>query len=898
MLILAPPPASMAFSGNPLVPPREGVAVPAGLRFVDTIPPSKVPLVLRVNGEFVLRAQWELVIESGDVVEWHAVPGGGNANSRSILTAVVVIAAFAIGFFTGGATWSLAAGMQYAGYASLAMSLFNALVPVKQQDSRTGATPGSVYSVQLASNQARLHQPIPVIYGRMRTFPDYAAQPYNEFIQNEQFFHALYCIGQGEYVQEAIEIGNTDLSVFKDVTFNWLPPGTAPTLVLGNVVNSMEVAGQDIRPNQFVGPFVVCGPGERAKHVGYDIVFQNGLGDVKTDGTVQGWLVVIRVDAQVVDDWGVPAGDWFQLRQENITGDTTTPLRFSFKDELPTPARVQLRYIRIGAFTDNQRVLNSPSLGGQRAYLDGPVPLAASATHLEVRIRASAQLSQFAQNRISVIVRRLLRQWNGAYWTAPVETRSIAWALADAWTNPVYGDGLPDARVDLQTLHELDQVWAARQDRFDHLFDAKLTSWDVASMIAQAGRAKPFRRYGVCTLVRDQLRTLPVTAFTSRNMLPGMDVGYTLANEVTADGVLVEYFSNRTWQWETILCRAPGVANPVSAPRLRLGGITGAKQAEREGLYQAAQNVYRRKFFKWQTELAGLLPAYGSMVLYAGVLPGTGQAGDVTEWDESMRVLELSEPPVFDPAAPGHSITLLRDNGSVAPAIACLPGPTATSVVLAALPDFQLYLKDAGRERPKYVFGPTALHRAKVLVLGITNRGPGENGATIVEMAGVAENDAIHLVDAHLLPSPSEVQDPIDRGVSQALAFSQVVNVSAATNAGTSSAVGVVLSGVDPSWTLRISMPALEAFSGWSPWSSDHSAGVPSPPNAWGNSFKVTADGVTSTFGADAIAVEGAAAAAFSPVTVAGSSTYVFWIEDLAGTGDNRGGVSLLVERI
>lgn len=131
---------------------------------------------------------------------------------------------------------------------------------------------------------------------------------------------------------------------------------------------------------------------------------------------------------------------------------------------------------------------------------------------------------------------------------------------------------------------------------------------------------------------------------------------------------------------------------------MRLAGITGETHARREGLYQAAQNVYRRKS---RNGRRSLLPAYGSLVLYAGVLSGTGQAGDIVDWDEPTRTIELSEPFVFDPAAAGHSLTLVRDDGSIHPPIVCLPGLTENELVLGSVPDVELVVDDADRERPK-----------------------------------------------------------------------------------------------------------------------------------------------------------------------------------------------------
>ena len=114
-------------------------------------------------------------------------------------------------------------------------TLINAVVPLQAANApgaSNGQSPESVYNVSASANQARLRQPIPVIYGRHLIFLDFAAQPYAEYVDNEQYFHALYCVGQGRYniPDSAILIDDTRLSSFTDVQYRVLQPGNAAEL--------------------------------------------------------------------------------------------------------------------------------------------------------------------------------------------------------------------------------------------------------------------------------------------------------------------------------------------------------------------------------------------------------------------------------------------------------------------------------------------------------------------------------------------------------------------------------------------------------------------------------------------------------------------------------------------
>lgn len=771
-------PAAMVVCDNPLVVPRATEVHGFGVPLWELMPDARGPLMLRVNGEWLLREQWGRVVLPGDVIEWHILPmGGGGQGSRTVLTLVAMVA---ISYFLGPGGlaltgWQLAAATIIANIAAVA--LINAMIPIQQQNMGGGgaiASPGAVYNVQTAGNQARLYQPIPVIYGRMMTFPDYAGQPYSEYSGNDQYFYAVYCITQGEVVVERLQIDDTAIAHFQDVEYEVLGPGQTPTLASANVVTAPEVTGQTMKTANYIGGYSACGPTQIAVAIGIDIVFPRGLGLANSStGEIGDISASLQVEARVIDDFGVAQTSWFTLGTQTITAGTSTPQRRSLKYTLATPSRVEVRVARTDVENETNLALHEMTWAGMRAYLSGSaLPMAPTATHMAVKMRASEQLSGLSSRKISGIWRRKLRTWApGSGWSAPVETRNPMWARLDKLTNTVYGDGLADSRIDLQSHADIAAICDERQDRLDILFDSKVTSIDADRTICMVARSVPFQRAGVMTVTRDQLQTLPVTAYTSRDILPGsMSMDYALATELTADAVIVEYFNNRAWDWREVLCKAPGVGIPSNAVRQRIMGITGAKHAEREGLYLAAQNLFRRKFPSFTTEMQGLFPAYGSAVIFAPALPSYGQSGDVAFWDDATLTMGLTEPVVFTPGAT-HYVSITREDGSITPAIQVTPGPTAYDIVLASAPmladdatPFILRLDDADRERPKFVFGVENEHRIMVRVLGIRKRGRNAEGAQTIEISTVAEDDRVHEVDNALLPGPGEIQDDVDSG--------------------------------------------------------------------------------------------------------------------------------------
>lgn len=762
-------PATCVVSHNPFAPDEAKASpVAAGTRIADLAPKVRAHLVCRLDGAWILRKDWERSLLPGQVVEFHAYPmgGGDNGEGSDATRTIVTIAAVYLAVTYGAAYLEPVFG-SYAPSAAafLATALVNKLIPPGVgNEAVTNSTASPSYSTALSGNQSRLEQPIPVLYGRNKTYPDFAAEPYSVFDTNDdQFYYALLCLGQGEYDIEAKLIDDTPTSSFADVTLNILPPGALPTVVEANVVTSPEVAGNSLDGMRYAGGFVGCRARQKATSISIDIGFSRGLASYNaTTGEPEFKTVTWRVEYREVDDFGRARTNWVTLATPTLTLAQTRPVRRTYTYALPRSARPEVRLIRQTAYDDNSRVANSLEWLGLRCSLVEAAPLCATATHVEIRLRATEQLNGLSQRKIAIISRRKLRTWHpDTEWGALVATRNPAWALADKWTNTVYGDGYEDERIDLESLYRLALVWDARQDRFDAVFDQTFDSFAADQTIANAGRAAVFRRNGRMTLVRDQLNDLPRTSYSSRNIQPGsLSIDYALATEATPDGVLVEYWDNRAWAWYEILCPCPGVASPVRPHRIKLFGVTGATHAEREGLYQAYNSFYRRKFPSFSTEMEGMLPAFGSAVVFSPSLPGWGAGGDIVEYDPEALTLVLSEPPAWEDGQV-HYLSLVRLDGSLSSPIVVTPGADKFTVQLSEGPVDTLFHDVSTLERPRYTFGVGQAYPTVLRVTSIQNSQT-EGGAPVYNVAGVIENDLVHTADLHLLPVDGEVQDDVD----------------------------------------------------------------------------------------------------------------------------------------
>lgn len=726
-----------------------------GATIAELAPPGRV--ICRVNGGpgFVPRSQWHCSPRAGDVVEFFEYPFGGEDNSwgQVIVAAIMTII-----------TWNPAP-------LFLAAVSIGAAMYAEQEPPELSKGESPTYAQGIQGNRARLYQPVPKVCGRCRFFPPYAAEPYREIRgDGEEYLYGLYALSIDGLDVERVQIEDTNLAYFSDViTSRYLAPGEQPQDVLANVLVSSEVGTQEMLTGKVIGPINICPPQFTVDRIGVLIVGPRGVGVADGDGNLSALEVSWRVDVSDINEFGTRISNWETLAIETRNVASREPIRWDTIYTLDPPRRVQVRVVRLDVKSSNVRHFNELVWQGLRAYLEEPAPLNPNVSHLEVIVRASKQLTGITQNRIAVIgtgyARELLPDGTQGDLIA---SRNAADYLADLHTSTTWGEGLDISTLDTATLVALKQKWNDRQDRFDYVFDTSIDANEAAQLIAGTGRARAFRRGGVRTFWRDELVTLPRVAITTRNTTKGsMSETEEFPRDRTPDGVIVEYFDNRTWNFgRPIECPCPGVELMEDPVRIRLAGITGRIHATREGLFEAAKLAYRRRVVSATVEGVGMLPAPGSAARWQS----EGMrwvAGDVVEWAEDTLLARLSEPVVWD--TPQKSIVFTRNDGTPSEPIAVTPGNLTTEVVLASSPGFDIVTEDGYRDRTQYLLGTPEEDEELVKLVGLSDGGTSEEGVQLYELAAFVDDERCHTVDLHLLPSPGEIQDPIedDEGVGE-----------------------------------------------------------------------------------------------------------------------------------
>lgn len=751
---------------------RERSVVGRRSKISHLAPRTPLPVIAYHNGRVILRHEWHRRVAHGDRVAFVVLPMGGGGGGKNPLQMVLAIALMAV---SGPMATSLL-GAELAGTIAFGEITFGRIVgglismvgnsiissafagqpsnPSPMQAAGVMSAASPTYNIAAQGNMARLDAAIPVQYGRMMCYPDFAAQPYAEYSGNEQYLYQLLCLGQGEYDVEAIRIEDTSIASFEEIDYEILAPGQSLTLFPSNVVTAAEVSGQLAENGTWLGGFIVNSAGTTANAIAIDVVCPRGLYYANDSGGLSSVSVSFTTEARTVDSGGSPTGSWVTLGTETLTAATNTPQRYSFR-YTGLSGRYEVRLQRTSAAGGTTRYADDLNWAGLRAYLPETRTWAGQ-TLVALRMRASNNLSSAASRKINVIATRKLPIWDvdAGAWTTPQVTRSPAWAMADV-LRADYGGKLPNARIDIDQLVTLTATYAARGDCFDGRFDSTLTLWEAAQKIGQAVRTRPYLQGGIVHFARDEPATVPVALFSMRNIVRGsFSVDYLMPTEQTADAVDVSYFDSGVWSTRRVAAALPDSSSAVPL-KIELFGVTGRDQACREGTYLAAVNRYRRKKISFATEMEGFIPAYGDMIAISHDMPAWGASGEVVAYDAGTSTLTLSEPVTFTTGA--HYIGLRTRNGGISGPYAVTAGADAYHVVHAGTLDVTPYTGGAA-ERSFFAFGKGDTWRQPARVVAVR-----PSGLYQVEIEAINEDDSVHTADEGVTAPPAQYSDLINR---------------------------------------------------------------------------------------------------------------------------------------
>ena len=493
-----------------------------------------------------------------------------------------------------------------------------------------------VYSSRGQQNQNRRSSPVEDPYGRNRLWPSYAAAPYASFDANNQYLYQLFCLGQGEYDIEAVQIEDTDISNFQEVEFEIVPPGVAMQLFPDNVVSSAAAVGLelldtgdvDYPTSGWFGPFAANGSNTTANKLEIDVVFPAGIyGLTTTSGRQVENIIELEFQYRPIDANGSSTGPFATFLYTEFEGNTNSPLRKTFSVVPPVAGRFEVRGRRKDVKATASGWGDIVNWEGLRAFLPS-IKTYGDVTLIAVKARATNNLQGDATSKVNVIATRKLPIYDSSTktWSALTATRNPVWAFANI-LRASYGGQIADDNIDLAFLAAEATAAHTRGETFDWVFDQRVTLWEALKAPAGAMRAVPMLNGSVVTLTRDQLRTIPSQMFSPDNMVDkSFKLQKSLVSNDTNDGLIAEYIDQTTWKTETVDCFLPGDTG-INPRRLDLKGVTSRTNAFRFGMYQRSVDRYENTQAKFTTGLEGILATYGDLVRVSSDVPRWGQSG-------------------------------------------------------------------------------------------------------------------------------------------------------------------------------------------------------------------------------------------------------------------------------
>jgi hypothetical protein len=721
------------------------------------------PVVCYHNGVAVLRKQWsKIVVADKDVVSFVYLPqGGGGSNPlRLILMIGMMVFAPYLASVMGpmmGITGTMGLSMLSAGISFLGNQLINALIPPPQppkaQQQAAMASPSPTYTIGAQGNQARIGQAIPVLYGTMKMFPDFAAQPYAEYENNEQYLYQLFCVSQGSVLLDpnGVMVEDSPISSFgADYQIEIVEPNTSSTLFPIDVYNVSEVSGAEMLDTT-IGPFVANPATTTVKKLAFDVVLPRGLNYIQDDGTLASRSINFEFYAQLIDDAGTPLAARITLGAEVISAATSTPIRKTYNYNV-TPGRYRVSALRTSFKNTDQRMSNDIAWASSRGYSAGTRDYG-DVTLLAVKLKATNSISSQSSRKINIIPTRKLEipvlnaGLDGYDWSPRTATQSIAYAIANM-CRAAYGAGVTEARFDVAQLIALDAVWTARGDKLNCVFDSTQTFWEALCMACRAGRCRPYVQGGMIHFVRDAIQTLPTAMFTSRNIVKGsFKITYMMPSADNADCVDIEYFDEVIWKPRVVRAELD-VGVKTKPVKVKAFGITNRAQAYKEGMYIAGNNRYRRKEISFETELEGHIPALGDLIGIQSDIPEWGQQGEavaVTVLSPTASKITSSEPFTWTPGVT-HYMLLRRATGSANGPIEVTQGANEYELVFATADiDFSVYT-GFDKEKTYISFGRSGQVIQLARTLSTTPRG------NTVQITAINEDARVHSADGTAIP--------------------------------------------------------------------------------------------------------------------------------------------------
>lgn len=610
------------------------------------------PIAITLDDRLLTVQEWDLIApRAGQIINVQATVmgggGGGDSNPvQVVLTIALVVAApYAAGYLNtamglGFAAQSvgmaaLTAGVMMAG-SLLIGTMFSPSMPSGGYQNQEPGSP--TYSLTGASNSVRLYEPMPVVFGTHRIFPDLGSRPYTQYVGDDQYLYQIFNLGLSDLSLTDWKIGTTPITSYSDYT--WHQPDSQGKI--SDFPGNVDTGSGAVLTA--ADGWISRSTSAQTFKIGLDLIatlyYANDQGGLDTRSV----NIEVQIAVSGTGVWTSPSGMTVSGNGASVSGNVIT---LSGNKQTPrratifiTPASVgqyDIRLRRTTADSTNSREQTGTSWDSIKSYqLD-----TASYTgqkRIGISIRASEQLNGSLQ-QLSVMASASANYWNGSAWVYGKTSNPAHWFMdfakgrKDSNNRLLYGLNLSDAQIDLAALHAWAQFCNEEKLSINMVLDGQRTASDVLSVIARCGFGSPTWASGKLGVVWDARNTAPVAMFGMANILRGVfSVSY--VTEQLSEEIVVRFINpDKDWVQDEVRVTVPGVTEPQLVSTVEFMGCTNQAMAGKYANYLAAQQYYRKRLITWETDFEGFVCQRGDVVLLSH---------DLTQWGYSGRIRAVS----------------------------------------------------------------------------------------------------------------------------------------------------------------------------------------------------------------------------------------------------------------
>ena len=598
---------------------------------------TQQPIIVTLNDRMLPVAEWDTVCpKTGDLINVQATVmgggGGGGSNPLQVVAmlalVVVIVALQQYELLPAMGTWqgALAAGAIMIAGSYVINSVFAAQMPglegLNNPGSEASASP--TYSLTGGSNRTRPYEPLPVIMGKHRFFPDNGAKPFTEYKNNDQYLYQVFNLGLSDITVSDWRIGTTAITNYSD--YIWYPC-TSDGRVINFPGNVDSAPGQELTHE---AGWIVRTTSDDTYQIGIDI--EALLYYANSNGGLDARTVSFEIQYAPKG-----SGAWVSAGVKTITGASQTQTRQTYYIPV-TKGAYDVRIYRSTGDTTDAREQIKTNWSTIRSYQEDPT-LYRGQQRIGIVIRASEQLNGTI-HQMSALVSAKANYYNGTTWVRGETSNPAHWFMDFALGRfngdgqLLYGVNLTIDHLDVETLNAWAKFCDAEKLTFNGVIDSSMTSAEVLTAISRCGFGSPSWASGKLGVVWDGRNQAPVAAFGMSNIVKGsFEVSY--ITEQLAEEIIVTYRDpDDEWSQNTVRVIVKGTTGvPARTSQIDLFGCANKAMAGKFANYMAAQQYYRKRRVTWETDAEGFVCQRGDVVLLSH---------DLTQWGYSGRPVTIA----------------------------------------------------------------------------------------------------------------------------------------------------------------------------------------------------------------------------------------------------------------